>query len=70
MKLSQFGIAVRKAAALAGIAPDAEASPFFDTSEHAGTPLEIKMKVGGEYITSGDMAYADHLTWKEINERK
>ncbi len=69
MKLSQASMAIRKAAALNGITDkDAEYTPFFDAA-HAGTPDEIKAKVNGKSITSGEMAYADHLTWKEIKRR-
>lgn len=69
MKLSQASISIRKAAALAGIKDgDAEFTPFFD-HVNAGTPDEIKAKIDGKPITSGDMAYADRLTWKEIRQR-
>lgn len=69
MKLLQASISIRKAAAVAGITDnDAEFTPFFDAA-HAGTPDEIKAKVNGVNITSGEMAYADHLTWKEIKRR-
>ena len=69
MKLSQASISIRKAAALEGIADsNAEFTPFFDHA-NAGTPDEVKAKINGTPITSGVMAYADHLTWKEIKRR-
>lgn len=70
MKLSQASISIRKAAALAGIRdPNAEFTPFFDHT-NAGTPDEVKAKVNGTPITSGDMAYADSMTWDRINGRQ
>ena len=66
MKLSQASISIRKAATLAGITDkNAEFVPFFDHA-NAGTPDEVKAKINGTPITSGDMAYADAMTWKEI----
>ena len=66
MKLSQASISIRKAAALRGIKDgDTECVPFFDHA-NGGTPDEVKVKIGDIEITTGDMAYADHLTWKEI----
>ena len=68
MKLSQASMSIRKAAALEGITDnDAEFTPFFDHA-NAGTPDEIKAIVDGIKITTGQMAYADHLTWKEIKQ--
>lgn len=67
MKLSQASMSIRKAAAIAGITDEnAEFVPFFDHA-NAGTPDEVKAKVNGTPITTGDMAYADSRTWKEIN---
>lgn len=69
MKLSQASMSIRKAAALAGITDkNAEFVPFFDHT-NAGTPNEIKAKVNGTPLTTGDMAYADSLTWNEIKAR-
>lgn len=69
MKLSQASMSIRKAAWLAGIKDsNADFVPFFDTAQ-SGTPDEIKAKVNGVEITTGDMAYADSMTWKEIKER-
>lgn len=69
MKLSQASMSIRKAAALAGITDkNAEFVPFFDAT-NAGTPSEIKAKINGTEITTGDMAYADALTWQEIKSR-
>ena len=69
MKLSQASISIRKAAALEGITDKcAEFTPFFD-ARNAGTPDEVKAKINGTPITSGMMAYADHLTWEEIKQR-
>lgn len=68
MKLSQASISIRKAAWIAGVKDsNAEFVPFFDAA-HAGTPNEIKAKVNGVEITTGDMAYADSMTWDEIKQ--
>jgi hypothetical protein len=69
MKLAQFSISIRKAAALAGVTGNPEVTPFFDHN-NAGTPDEVKVKIGDVNITTGDMAYADSRTWQEINARK
>lgn len=69
MKLAQASMSIRKAATLAGITDNkAEFTPFFDHA-NAGTPEEVKATVNGTPITTGDMAYADHLTWKEIKRK-
>lgn len=66
MKLSQASMSIRKAAAIQGIKDGSiEVTPFFDHA-NAGTPEEVKMKIGDIKITTGDMAYADSFTWKEI----
>lgn len=66
MKLAQASMSIRKAAAIQGIKDGGiEVTPFFDHA-NAGTPDEVKVKIGDIKITTGDMAYADHLTWKEI----
>ncbi len=68
MKLSQASMSIRKAAWIAGIKNgNAEYVPFFDAKK-IGTPDEIKAIVDGIKITTGQMAYADHLTWKEIKQ--
>jgi hypothetical protein len=67
--LNTASTSLRKAAALQGI-QSGEWSPVFDPTH--GTEQKIATITDGERtitITTGDQAYADHLTWKEIKSR-